>query len=183
MTTKKLCGIIRAILYMLKIRSFKNIPWFELHMMLKRSTKLAGKAIENLFLEHETLSSTLTCRPNNIHTTFITPIEYKFSPHIRTKRKTNRHYYYSYGNSCSYNQSHKNYEVETLVTPEKSPLTILGFGGSLNVRELRVTDSPFSENNMAEDTLQVDKAAEEFIKNFYHELKQQKKMGSSPLSW
>ncbi|XP_076933931.1 uncharacterized protein LOC143600001 [Bidens hawaiensis] len=179
MTAKNFFGLIRAILYMHKKRSLKNIPWFELHMMLKRSTKLAGKAIENLFIEHETLSSTLTCHPNNIHTTFITPIEYKFSPHFRTKRKTNRHYYYSNGTSCS----HKNYEVETLVTPEKSPLTILGFGGSLNIQELRVTDSPFPENNMEEDALQVDKAAEEFIKNFYQELKQQKKMGSSPLSW
>ncbi|XP_076938573.1 uncharacterized protein LOC143606815 [Bidens hawaiensis] len=183
MTAKKLFGIIRAILYMHKKRSLKSIPWFELHMMLKRSTKLAGKAIENLFIKHETLSSTLTCHPNNIHTTFITPIEYKFSPHFHTKRKTNRHYYYSYGTSCSYNQSHRHHEAGTLVTPEKSPLTILGFGGSLNVRELQVTDSPFPENNMEEDALQVDKAAEEFIKNFYQELKQQKKMGSCPLSW
>ncbi|XP_023739936.1 uncharacterized protein LOC111888060 [Lactuca sativa] len=195
---KKLWSIIRAILYMVKRGLSKNIPWLEFHMMLKRSTKIAGKAIGNLLLEHQTLSSALTCRPNNIRATFISPREYEFScsdtPLFHSKRKNNRHHYFAsnHHHGALYRRSHKdydltvdnvkrvfdilnNYEAATMVEPEKSPLTLLGFGGSQNVRQLRVTDSPFPVNNTEEDTLQVDKAAEEFIKNFYNDLKQQKK--------
>lgn len=94
----KLWGIIRAILYMTKKGLSKNIPWCEIHMMLKRSTKLAGKAIQNLLLDHQTLSAVLTCRPNDIHSTFIAPREYEFScsntPLFHPKRKNNRQCYY-----------------------------------------------------------------------------------------
>ncbi|KAI3814521.1 hypothetical protein L1987_14161 [Smallanthus sonchifolius] len=176
--SKKLWRIIRAILYMVKKGLSKNIPWFELHMLLKRSTKLAGKAIGNLLLEHQTLS----CRPSNIHTTFIAPVEYEFScsdtPLFYPKRKTNRRSHKDDHKMVIHNVKkvfdilNDNYEA---VEPEKSPLTALGFGESRNVRQLRVTDSPFPEDNTEEDSLQVDKAAEEFIKNFYKELKQQKK--------
>ncbi|KAI3802887.1 hypothetical protein L1987_31033 [Smallanthus sonchifolius] len=199
---KKLCGIINLFIYMVKKGLLKNIPWFEIHMMVKRSTKIAGKAFGNLLLDHQTL----TCRPNDIQTTFIAPIEYEFScsntPIFYLKRKTNRHRY-SAGNGGLHRRSHKNQELTvnsvrkafaTLnryeaasVEPEKSPLTLLGFGESANVRQLRVTDSPFPVNNTEEDALQVDKAAEEFIKNFYHELKQQKNRAAveppSPVSY
>ncbi|KAI3524652.1 hypothetical protein L1887_03314 [Cichorium endivia] len=195
---KKLWGIVRAILYMVKKGLLKNIPWLEIHLMLKRSTKIAGKAIGNLHLDHQTLSSALTCRPNNIRTTFVSPREYEFScsdtPLFYRKRKNNRHHYFS-GNHHDvglYRRSHKDhefsvdnvkrvfdllndYETASMVESEKSPLTLLGFGGSPNVRQLRVTDSPFPVNYIEDDTLQVDKAAEEFIKNFYNDLKQQKK--------
>ncbi|KAI3775548.1 hypothetical protein L1987_50127 [Smallanthus sonchifolius] len=202
---KKLCGIIRLIIYMVKKGLLKNIPWFEIHMMLKRSTKIAGKAIGNLLLDHQTL----TCRPNDIQTTFIAPIEYEFScsntPIFYPKRKTNRHRYSAgagNGKGGLHRQSHKNQELtvnsvrkafdilnssEPEPETEKSPLTLLGFGESANVRQLRVTDSPFPVSNTEEDTLQVDKAAEEFIKNFYNELKQQKNRAAveppSPVSY
>nr|XP_043623090.1 uncharacterized protein LOC122594850 [Erigeron canadensis] len=204
---KKLWGIIRVILYMMKKGISTNIPWFEIHMMLKRSTKLAGKAIGNLLLDHhQSLSSAFTCRPNNIHKTFIQPLEYEFSftntPLFHPKRKNKRrHHLFNHTVKNSYHhQNHNNessvnnvkrvfdilnsYEnhCETTSFGEqetvKSPLTLLGFGEStnVNVRQLRVTDSPFPvNNNDEEDTLQVDKAAEEFIKNFYNELKKQKK--------
>ncbi|KAK9071258.1 hypothetical protein SSX86_009826 [Deinandra increscens subsp. villosa] len=199
---KKLCGIIRAILYLLKKDLSKTIPWFSLHMMLKRSTKLAGKAIGSLLLlDHQTLSSALTCRPNDIHTTFIPPIEYEFScsstPLFHPKRKNHRRYSGA-GGLLLHRRSHKNRELTVsnvrkafdvlnsfeaaAVGPEDSPeyspgyspLTGLGFGGSENVRQLRVTDSPFPVGNAGEDGGYVDMAAEEFIKKFYVELKRQR---------
>ncbi|KAL8243024.1 hypothetical protein R6Q59_013326 [Mikania micrantha] len=184
LTAKKLWGIIRAILYMMKKGLSKR---FELHMLLKRTTKLAGKAIGSLLLEHQTL----TCRSGNIHTTVIAPVEYEFScsdtPLFYTKRKNNhnRHYHYK---TTTVRRSYMDHDQLTVNNvkkmfdflnhyddPEKSPLTVLGFGGSPNVRQLRVSDSPFPDNNTAEDSFQVDKAAEDFINNFYKELKHQKK--------
>lgn len=50
----------------------------------------------------------------------------------------------------------------------------LGFGRSPAVRQLRITDSPFSVWNMDQEDKHVDQAAEDFIKNFYSQLKQQK---------
>ncbi|KAM0018159.1 hypothetical protein Hdeb2414_s0027g00696031 [Helianthus debilis subsp. tardiflorus] len=203
MIAKKLWGIIRAILYMVKKNLSKTIPWFEFHMMLKRSTKLAGKAIGNLLLDHQTLSSALTCRPNNIRTTFITPVEYEFScsntPLFHHKRKNNRHRYaasnsglHSYRPRNSqeltvgdvrkvfdilnnYESESASAETEKTFQNFQSPLTLLGLGMSPNVRRLRVTDSPFPVNCTEDESgRQVDVAAEEFIKNFYKELKLEK---------
>ncbi|KAI3714672.1 hypothetical protein L6452_21631 [Arctium lappa] len=204
---KKLWSIIRAILYMVKKGLSKSIPWLELHaIMIKKSGKIAGKAIGNLLLDHQT---TLTCRPNDIRTTFISPREYQFScsntplnnNNFYPKRKNNHHHHYAAGNH--HRRSHKDRELTVgnvkrvfeilndyesaaaaaVVEPEKSPLTALGFGGSPRVRELRVTDSPFPVSNTAEDGGdQVDKAADEFIKNFYNELKQQKKRAGAELA-
>ncbi|KAJ9538746.1 hypothetical protein OSB04_031479 [Centaurea solstitialis] len=200
---KKLWSIIRAILYMAKKGYSKSIiPWLELHMMIiKRSGKIAGKAIGNLLLDHH---QTLTCRPNHIHTTFISPHEYQFScnetPIFYHKRKNNRHRDLAGDRRRGglYRRSHKDHELtvdnvkrvfdilndyETAPapekwpesSPEKSPLTVLGFGGSPCVRQLRVTDSPFPVDNTAEDGGMVDRAADEFIRNFYNELMQQKR--------
>ncbi|KAD6795155.1 hypothetical protein R6Q59_020944 [Mikania micrantha] len=176
--TKKLWGIIKSIIYMVK----NSIPWFEIHMMLKRSTKIAGKAIGNLQLDHQTLS----CRSNDIHTTFIAPIEYEFScsntPFFYPKRKNNRRLHFLAGTGGLHRESRKHRELNagsvrkafdvlnSSVEPEKSPLTVLGFGEGSSVRQLRVTDSPFPVST-EEGDVQVDKLAEEFIKNFYEELK------------
>lgn len=55
---------------------------------------------------------------------------------------------------------------------EASPMVLPGFGKSPMVRQLRITDSPFPLKD--EGDSQVDKAAEEFIKKFYKDLKLQK---------
>lgn len=65
----------------------------------------------------------------------------------------------------------------TAAPVEASPLvTLPGFGRSPMVRQLRVTDSPFplKDDGDAHSGL-VDKAAEEFIKNFYKDLTLQKR--------
>ncbi len=56
---------------------------------------------------------------------------------------------------------------------EASP-ALPGFGRSPMVRQLRITDSPFPLRDIDEDSVHVDKAAEEFIERFYKELRQQK---------
>ena len=57
------------------------------------------------------------------------------------------------------------------VVVEASP-ALPGFGRSPMVRQLRVTDSPFPVGEEDKDN-QVDKAAEDFIKRFYKELRKQ----------
>lgn len=58
------------------------------------------------------------------------------------------------------------------VTVEASP-ALPGFGKSPMVRQLRVTDSPFPLRDTDTTDNQVDKAAEEFIKRFYMELRKE----------
>lgn len=61
-------------------------------------------------------------------------------------------------------------------TVEASPLvTLPGFGRSPAVRQLRITDSPFPLKDEGGDSL-VDAKADDFIKKFYKNLKQQKRM-------
>ncbi|KAE8655675.1 Casein kinase I protein isoform 1 [Hibiscus syriacus] len=48
-----------------------------------------------------------------------------------------------------------------------------GFGQTPLVRQLRITDSPFPLRDAGEGNGTVDKAAEEFIKRFYEDLKLQ----------
>ncbi|XP_076909449.1 uncharacterized protein LOC143566707 [Bidens hawaiensis] len=162
---KKLCIIIRAIVYMVKKGIIKTIPWLELHTMLKRSTK----AIGNLLLDHQPL----TCRPNNIHTTFIAPVEYEFScsntPLFNYHRRSNKHNKRHGRDQLTVSKVRKVFDIlnsyeeeEEEITVKgmkmemgKSPLTLLGFGKSPDVPRLRVTDSPFTVNDTEEDTIQV----------------------------
>lgn len=55
---------------------------------------------------------------------------------------------------------------------ESSPM-LPGFGQTPLVRQLRITDSPFPLKSEEDDDNYVDKAAEEFIKRFYKELRRQ----------
>lgn len=67
-----------------------------------------------------------------------------------------------------------NEAVAAAAAAEASPAMALpGFGKSPMVRQLRITDSPFPLKDDG-DSHQVDVAAEEFIKNFYKDLRLQK---------
>lgn len=181
---KKLWNIVRIMFYMMRKGLSKNKFWVDVHMMLKRG-KLAGKAIGNLMLEHQ--YSSLTCRSNDIHMSFVSPKEYEFScsnspvyPSYYTRRKHHHHHHHKYRHA---DDVHVNVQkvfdiLNHYESVQGSPMVLPGFGKSPAVRQLRVTDSPFplKDNEEADDRAdQVDKAAEEFIKNFYKELKQQKK--------
>uniref|UniRef100_A0A5B7BPY0 Avr9/Cf-9 rapidly elicited protein n=1 Tax=Davidia involucrata TaxID=16924 RepID=A0A5B7BPY0_DAVIN len=179
-TTKKLWNIARIVFYMLGRSISKSKLMVDLHMMVKRG-KIAGKAITNLMLHHH-YSAAFSCRSSNsVH--FVSPGEYEFScsnspvyPSYYTKRKHHHHRRRNHADDHDHiNVVQKVFEILNNEIPEASPMAALpGFGRTPLVRQLRVTDSPFPLKDVEEDT-QVDKAADEFIRKFYKELKQQKK--------
>ncbi|WMV60014.1 hypothetical protein MTR67_053399 [Solanum verrucosum] len=167
--------------YMLRKGMLKSkLMQITLQDMLKRG-KIVGKAS----------SSSFTCKSNNnndVAMSFITRREYEFScsnsPKFplyfaNNKRRRNRTY-----KSGEIDVVQKVFEIlnttSTSYEAVASPLALLGFGKSPNnVRKLRVTDSPFPVKDSEENyNSQVDKDAEEFIKKFYKDLKQQKKIAS-----
>ncbi|KAF6167301.1 hypothetical protein GIB67_043162 [Kingdonia uniflora] len=157
----------------------------DLHNLMMKRGKFAGKAIGNLMFHHN-YSSTFGCRSQDQHLSFITPTprEYEFSCsntpnynpfHVSTnKHRKNRDRYNR--DITTVNAVQKILEMlnnEVTVTEAASPL-LPGFGLSTpRVRQLRITDSPFPLKNGEEDS-HVDKEAEEFIERFYQQLRLQK---------
>ncbi|THG18327.1 uncharacterized protein LOC114264316 [Camellia sinensis] len=173
MIAKKLWNIARIVFFMLRKGISESKLMVDLHMLFKRS-KVAGKALGNLMLHHH---STLSCRSNDIHLSFVSPREYEFScsnspayPSYNSRRKHNRH-------ADDLNIVSKVFEILNKEMPEASPLVLPGFGRTPMVRQLRVTDSPFPIKD-GDDNTQVDMAAEEFINKFYKDLKYQKRMAA-----
>ncbi|KAJ4708519.1 Avr9/Cf-9 rapidly elicited protein [Melia azedarach] len=183
---KKLWNIVRVVFYMMKAGISKSKLMVDFHLMLKRGNKLAGKAIGNLLFHHH---SSFSCRSNDAHLSFVSPKEYEFScsnspafyPFYALKRKHHHHHHlpkssYKYDDVTTVQAVQKVLEMlnNNDQAVEASPLTTLpGFGRSPMVRQLRITDSPFPLKD--EGDSQVDKAAEEFIKKFYKDLKSQQK--------
>ncbi|KAG5569685.1 hypothetical protein H5410_059451 [Solanum commersonii] len=196
---KKLWNIVRIMFYMLRKGMLKSkLMQITLQDMLKRG-KIVGKAISNLMLHPPHYSSSsFTCKSNNnndVAMSFITRREYEFScsnspkfPLYFANNKRRRNRTYKSGEIDVVqkvfeilNTTSTSYEAGgTTSIAVASPLALLGFGKSPNnVRKLRVTDSPFPIKDSEENyNSQVDKDAEEFIKKFYKDLKQQKKIAS-----
>ncbi|GAA0165989.1 hypothetical protein LIER_40098 [Lithospermum erythrorhizon] len=189
---KRMWKIVRIVFYMLRKSFSKRKLILDLQMMFKQG-KLLGKSIENLVLQHQHHYAALTCRPDDVQTSFISPREYEFScsntPIIYPKKRHHHHHRrrHHHHHHLRYHHHQENDVIEKVVERlnnhddsfEASPLVLLpGFGGgSPMVKQLRVTDSPFSIKEM-EDDPQVDKDAEEFIKKFYMELNHQKRVAS-----
>ncbi|XP_041007275.1 uncharacterized protein LOC121251928 [Juglans microcarpa x Juglans regia] len=198
MVAKKLWNMVRVVLFMLRKGICKSKIMGDLHTILKRG-KLAGKAIADNLTLHDHFSA-LSCRSSD-SLAFVSPREYEFScsnspayhhrPAIFHFNKRNKHHHffsaasksaYRYDDVTTATAFQKVLEMlnnhdNTAPPVEASPLvTLPGFGRSPMVRQLRVTDSPFP---LKEDgdvhSGQVDKAAEEFIKNFYKDLTLQKR--------
>ncbi|KAM7519426.1 hypothetical protein LguiB_018388 [Lonicera macranthoides] len=188
---KRLWSIVRIVFYMMRKEVSKTKLFLDLPMMLKRS-KLAGKAIGNLMLQHHHHYAALGCRSDDIRMSYVSAREYEFScsnspafPSYFPKRKHHHHHHHHlhhHGRRQYHSTGDDIYVVKKVFdilnnydAVEASPLTLPGFGRSPTVRQLRVTDSPFSVKD-TEDNPQVDKAAEDFIEKFYKELKQQNRM-------
>ncbi|XP_060211536.1 uncharacterized protein LOC132638783 [Lycium barbarum] len=188
LVVKKLWNIVRIVFYMLRKGMSKSIH-IALQDMLKRG-KIAGKAISNIMLHPHYSSSSFTCKSNNdVAMSFVTRREYEFSCsnspafplYFANKRRRNHRY-----KSEEIAVMQKVFEMLNTTTNTTnydaavaSPLALPGFGKTPNVRQLRVTDSPFPLKDSEENNnSQVDKDAEEFIKNFYKDLKQQKKIAA-----
>ncbi|KAL0315685.1 UNVERIFIED_CONTAM: hypothetical protein Sradi_5446700 [Sesamum radiatum] len=179
---KKLWNIVRIVFYMMRKSLAKSKIMLDLHMLLKRG-KLASKAaIGNLMLHHHhnhNYYSALTCRSNDVTTSFISPREYEFScsnspAYGPSKRRNhvNRHHQPDHDLKVM----HKVFDIlNRYDVVEASPLP--GFGRSPVGRQLRVTDSPFPVKD-PEENHQVDRDCEEFIKKFYKDLKNQKRIAA-----
>lgn len=206
LAAKKLWNIVRIMFYMLR-KGMSNCKinildiQIGLQHMLKRG-KIAGKAISNLMLHppphlYDNLtSSSFTCKSNDVvATSFITRGDYEFSC---SNSPVFPLYFAANNNKRSSRRRNRPYKTDEIAVVQKvfeilnntstnydaaavSPLMALpGFGKSPNnVRQLRVTDSPFPLKDTEENcNPQVDKDAEEFIKKFYKDLKQQKKIAA-----
>lgn len=174
----KMSNTISIVFYMLK-RGFSRskLKIFDIHTKL-RQEKHATTSMSNLMLHHHYAASSI-CRSTDVAMSFVSPRkEYEFScsntPLVRRRKR-----YYQY----RHNYNHKLFVDDIKFSDqyqsvEASPaFSLPGFGRSpVTVRQLRVTDSPFSMKDAEENTDQLDKAAEEFIKKFYNELEKQKRM-------
>ncbi|KAI3422863.1 uncharacterized protein J3R85_011589 [Psidium guajava] len=190
---KKLWSVVRAVVFMMRKGLLsKSKLMVDLHVMLKRG-KLAGKAIGNLMLQHY---SAFTCRSDDdvacISSSFAAR-EYEFScsntPANNSffhKRGKHHHRHHGHGHRrhlARYDDAGAISAVQKVLemlnsadVVEASPMLLPGFGKSPAVRQLRITDSPFPLKDDDGDGGQVDVAAEEFIRKFYKDLKQQKTM-------
>ncbi|TKY48209.1 hypothetical protein E2542_SST25623 [Spatholobus suberectus] len=179
---KKVWDMVRVLFFMLRKGISKGKPMMDLNVMLKRRGKLAGKAIANLMFHHHHHHHGGSSRSHE----FSAPREYEFScsnTPANTMGKRHRHFF-----ACVHAPPTQDDDVVT-VNAVKAVLEMLnndvkveaaaspalpGFGRSPMVRQLRVTDSPFPLRDADEDNdHQVDKAAEEFIKRFYKNLRKQ----------
>ncbi|XP_027069846.1 uncharacterized protein LOC113767895 [Coffea eugenioides] len=186
---KKLWNIVRIVFYMLKKGITKSKLMHDLHMMFKRG-KLAGKAINNLVLHlQEDYTNSLTCRSTDVRMSIVHPREYEFScsnspaypTYFSKRRNHHHHHHHHHGYSYKPQDIHVVQKVFDVLNHydkvEASPMVLPGFGHSPTVRQLRVTDSPFPVKDNEENP-QVDKDAEEFIKKFYKDLKQQRRVAA-----
>ncbi|KAL9232115.1 hypothetical protein vseg_007258 [Gypsophila vaccaria] len=185
---KKIWNIMRVTFYMLRKGICKKKMLMDLNLVMKRGNKIAGKALQNLMFHHHDSISKVglydISKPQG---------EYEFSCN---NTPLYRHYFTN--NKRSKNHHNKSYSIEDMKNIEavnnmfdmimsnssdevivaKSPelgLGIgLGFGTSPALRRIRVTNSPFPLRSGEEGDKHVDEAADEFIKKFYSQLKQQK---------
>ncbi|XP_074287692.1 uncharacterized protein LOC141612929 [Silene latifolia] len=149
--TKKLWNIIRAVFYILKKNINKKKILLDLNLFIKRGKFVAEKTLTNLIYNHH---------QNNHHVTTAFEDEYEFSC-------TNTPLYRHYLTTNKPKNKHLDLDAamwDLMVAPKAY--------ASPKAKKLRVTDSPYPmQNEGGEDG--VDAAAEEFIKRFYSQLKQE----------
>jgi len=185
--TKRVWSMIRVALFMLRKGISKGKLMMDLNMMVKRRSKLAGKAITNLMFHHHHGGST-SSRDNDTHISTTREYEfscsntpkYKFS--FNNKRHRNNHVF-----TCAHAPLTQEDDIVTVNVVKavlenmvnnnevivEASLARPRLGWTPKTRQLMVTDSPsFRLHDLDTDTdAEVDKAAEAFIKRFYLQLK------------
>lgn len=188
---------------MLRKGMSKGKLMIDLNMMMKRG-KIAGKAIQNLMFHHShnwasssAASTSHHRRSHDKHLPFPAPSSeyYEFScssspaypsfhlPFHLSKRKNNHHFnLFSRTHAPAPEDSdmavHAVVRALEMLQSETASPALPGFGKSPMVRQLRITDSPFPLRDVDGDS-HVDEAAEEFISNFYKDLRRQNAMTAS----
>ncbi|KAJ6372978.1 hypothetical protein OIU76_027332 [Salix suchowensis] len=184
--------MVRLIFLMIQKGVLKSKVMLDLHFLMKRG-KILGKALNEIIVQQH---NTLSCISQDVHMSFISPREYEFScsgspaykfyshkhPYYRAKRR-NLLDHYKHARFHAPSQ-----DGDDLVSSacggdavvEASPLvgSARWFGTwSPLVRQVRITDSPFTMRDADEDC-HVDKEAEQFIEMFYRQLRLQKWMAA-----
>ncbi|KAK2425255.1 hypothetical protein QL285_035518 [Trifolium repens] len=187
--SKRVWKMVRVVFFMLRKGISKGKLMMDLNMMLKRRSKLAGKAIANLMFHHHSHHNNSGSTSSHRSHQFTASREYEFScsntPHhffpIGKRHRSHNNFF-----TCAHVSPTQDDDVATMsamkavlemlnndqMIVEASP-ALPGFGRSPMVRQLRVTDSPFPLKNDDEKDNQVDKAAEDFINRFYSQLRRQ----------
>ncbi|KAK9130982.1 hypothetical protein Sjap_011469 [Stephania japonica] len=108
-TAKRLWNIVRIAFYMMRKGIMKHKLVVDLHHLMMKRGKIAGKAIENLMFHQTAIISSLRCRPNDVHLSYVSPAprEYEFSCsnspafpfHVTTRRRHHNPYYYNNGHN------------------------------------------------------------------------------------
>ncbi|CAL1414318.1 unnamed protein product [Linum trigynum] len=196
---KKLWHIARVVFFMLRRGISKSRIAVDLGLLAKRGNKLAGKAIANFLTfnglgggthshshvstahhhYHNKSSSFLFgCRSNGA-VSFVSPREYEFScsnsPALSFYPFHKRRKAAKYDDATTVAAVQRMLEMlnHSEASAAASPM-MPGFGRSpATVRQLRITDSPFPVKDEGGGG-QVDRAADEFIKRFYKDLKSEK---------
>ncbi|KAE8735700.1 Casein kinase I protein isoform 1 [Hibiscus syriacus] len=189
---KRVWSIVRAVLFMVK-KGILSKPKFMLHlnMLLKRGKIVGAKAIANLlmFHHHQVSPSSFAAAHEYEFSCSNTP-NYIFPFNRATKKKHGINNYYHHFFACTHAPPTHDDDIATVKTVIEilnndnnnvgaaavaaSPM-LPGFGQTPLVRQLRITDSPFPLRDADEGNGTVDKAAEDFIKRFYKDLKLQNK--------
>ncbi|GMI86144.1 hypothetical protein like AT1G52140 [Hibiscus trionum] len=195
-TAKRVWSIVRAVLFMLKKGIFSKPKLLvHFHTLLKRGKIATSKAIANLLLFHHHHHQVSASAAHEYEFSCSNTPNYIFPFNLPSKKKTGITNYYHHFFACTHappthdddmatvnavkvvldmlNDNDNNNNVGAGVVAA-SPM-LPGFGQTPLVRQLRVTDSPFPIRDADDGNGNVDKAAEDFIKRFYKDLKLQNK--------
>ncbi|XP_010915405.1 uncharacterized protein [Elaeis guineensis] len=201
---KRLWQIVRAVYYMIrKGISKRKLLLLDLHHLLDRG-KIAGKALGNLMTFHHhhhhhhhgdaSAFSGFSCRSLDPNLSYYNPREVEFScsntpahpSFLTAKRKhSHRHDFYNYdvaavAKAFEILNSEESDTESLMASPSPAPIWS-SFGRSpAVVRQLRITDSPFPIREEEEADGYVDRAAEEFIRRFYEQLRLQRSVAATP---
>ncbi|KAK6912011.1 Protein of unknown function DUF761, plant [Dillenia turbinata] len=199
---KKILNLVRVAYYMVRKGISKRKIMLDLNLMIKRGKIAGSKAFHNLMSHHHHHTNASSSSSSDQHVPFKTPQhEYEFScsnspafPFLLRKRKT--HNFLSRAARAppptaddeAITATAVNMVMDMLdgdaarnvsdyVASNMASPYLPGLGRSPMVRPVRITDSPFPLRNMdEEETRQVNKAAEDFIKRFYNDLRRQNRI-------
>ncbi|XP_058759189.1 uncharacterized protein LOC131654164 [Vicia villosa] len=167
--SKRVLSLVRVAFFMLKKEISKGKIMMNLNMILRRRSKLAGKAIANLISHHPNHGGSTSNRHSHYSHQFTSSREYEFScsntpNHFFSIGK--RHHIHNHKNNAQARLMHDD-EVTTM-NAMKAVVEML------NNDQTIVEASPgFPLRDDDEKDNQVDKAAEDFIKRFYSQLRKQ----------
>ncbi|KAJ9183512.1 hypothetical protein P3X46_007355 [Hevea brasiliensis] len=164
-------------------------------LIIEHQTALSCRS-HDLHMSFVSPAVAVGCRPHDVHMSFVSPREYEFSCSSSPSYRPYNRFQANGRRTHSNQRKHKGYYQHTRynappytwndveseggdVTEGSVNLAGGGFGWSPLVRQVRITDSPFSlrDSSDREDCV-VDIEAEKFIDRFYRELRLQKRVAA-----